>query len=387
MKKFIAVILTLCVMCSMCTAFAEEEITVTVSDAQAKIGETVEVTVSVKNNPGMAAILFSLKFDKSYLLPVSYEANYDLLTEGIIVSNLDEDAENDLETLDYVTGYWVNVSNNTEDGILFTYKFKIKENAPESIDLTCEIGEDNIVNQESEMLSHKIVNGKITVTDAKEDDKKPTPSRPGGTPGVLPGVNDNKDDDNKEDEQKPAEFEEITFTDMTGHWSYNYVKESVGRKIFIGYEDNTFRPDKGLNRQEMAVAVVRMMGLEDEINNAPATSFTDADKIASWAEKHIALLVSKGIFAGYEDGSFGPTDAISREQFCTVLARALEKTAEEKNLEFKDAQKISTWAEKNVKIMYALGIINGYEDNTFRPQNTVTRAEASAMMVKFINLK
>ena len=99
----------------------------------------------------------------------------------------------------------------------------------------------------------------------------------------------------------------------------------------------------------------------------------------------VYLLVSKGIFKGYDDGSFDPNGVITREQLALVLSRSLAKTPENlSEIRFNDVHKISDWSKEAIKVMLTLKIVNGYEDQTFRPQKTVTRAEACTMMYKFL---
>ena len=194
----------------------------------------------------------------------------------------------------------------------------------------------------------------------------------------------NINDGTSESGNTPAETD-VSFTDISSHWAKDYANTMAGRGIFKGYEDGTFRPDIGLSRQEMAVSVVRLLGLEGELGTADIEKFTDDDEIADWAKDYVYLLVSKGIFKGYDDGSFGPRGIITREQLSLVLARALTNPPETlSELKFNDAEKISGWAKDAVATMVTLKIVGGYEDQTFRPQKDVTRAETCTMMYKFL---
>ena len=177
----------------------------------------------------------------------------------------------------------------------------------------------------------------------------------------------------------------VSYSDISKHWAKNSINAMSRKGIFKGYEDGTFRPNVGLSRQEMAVSVVRLLGLEGELGTADIEKFTDDDVIADWAKDYVYLLVSKGIFKGYDDGSFGPTGVITREQLSLVLSRSLENPPETlSEIRFNDVHKISDWAKEAVAVMVTLKIVNGYEDQTFRPQNTVTRAETCTMMYKFL---
>ena len=204
---------------------------------------------------------------------------------------------------------------------------------------------------------------------------------------------DDTDTENDETTQTPEDIENNTenpkteaFFDLADHWSRDYVNAMAEKGIFKGYGDGTFLPDKALTRQEMAVTVVRVLGIEEELTGVSAESFTDNDKIAAWAKDYVYILSSRGIFAGYADGSFGPDDLITREQFALVIARiSSTQLPESFALSFADNAKISAWAADAVREMLYSEIVTGYEDNTFRPNKSLTRAEACTMIYRYIN--
>ena len=236
------------------------------------------------------------------------------------------------------------------------------------------------------------------------------PGDPGytdGPGGYAGGVNDLDEGDEPSDTDKtdaadgensdapktPEDIDNNTedtksevFADVLNHWSKDYVNAMAEKGIFKGYGDGTFLPDKALTRQEMAVTVVRVLGIENGLTGASAGSFADDGKIAAWAKDYVYLLSSRGVFSGYADGSFGPDDLITREQFALVIARISDtKTPESYALSFADNGKISAWAADAVREMSYAGIVTGYEDNTFRPDNSLTRAEACTMIYRYIN--
>ena len=220
-------------------------------------------------------------------------------------------------------------------------------------------------NNKTEQDTPKTQDTEQTQPQGKADENKPSAS-----------------DDTKDADEKQAT---IYFSDIAYHWAKNYIRPMTNKGIFKGYEDGTFRPNIGLTRQEMAVSVVRLLKLEGEMDKVDMEKFTDDSKIASWAKGYVYLLVSKGIFKGYDDGSFDPNGVITREQLALVLSRSLAKTPENlSEIRFNDVHKISDWSKEAIKVMLTLKIVNGYEDQTFRPQKTVTRAEACTMMYKFL---
>lgn len=96
------------------------------------------------------------------------------------------------------------------------------------------------------------------------------------------------------------------------------------------------------------------------------------------------------IVKGYGQGTFGPANGITREQFCTILLRyadyaGIPLSASKSAKTFTDGGSISSWAKDAVVACQMAGIINGYPDGSFRPQNGITRAEVSKMIYMFFN--
>ncbi|MBO4897469.1 MAG: S-layer homology domain-containing protein, partial [Clostridia bacterium] len=176
------------------------------------------------------------------------------------------------------------------------------------------------------------------------------------------------------------------FEDIDGHWAEDEINDAVDRGIFEGYGDGTFRPDLGITRQEIAVAMVRLLGLESEVDSADLSvldKFSDRDEIADWAEKYVALAVEKNIYEGYLEGYFAPERIISREELSTVLTRTAHEPLD-REASFTDiGTTTNEWASPYIAPMAEAGVVNGYPDGTFLGKNQITRAEAAAMISRF----
>lgn len=148
--------------------------------------------------------------------------------------------------------------------------------------------------------------------------------------------------------------------------------ESAPRTGYIsGYPDNTFRPAKSMTRAEAASILARLNKLPVTDTSRPA--FTDAD---GWYNGAVNAVVKAGYMKGYPDRSFKPDQPITRAEFAQLLSSFLsEKSAANP---FTDTA--NSWAKKAINKAYAQNIIKGYEDNTFRPESQITRAESVAMM-------
>src|SRR5690606_4905780 len=123
---------------------------------------------------------------------------------------------------------------------------------------------------------------------------------------------------------------------------------------------------------------------------AGAAPFSDVDEDAPYADA-FQLLKDLKIFEGYGDGTVGPNDNLTREQFAVVVVRALGATNAANNLanfvtHFTDDADISDWARGAVAYASA-SIIQGYPDGSFRPQANVTYAEAYTMLIRALDLE
>jgi hypothetical protein len=111
-----------------------------------------------------------------------------------------------------------------------------------------------------------------------------------------------------------------------------------------------------------------------------------ADTATHWAKDAIATAGAYGIIKGYSDDKFGPNDNITREQMAVMIAKAVNLTIGEQAPVFSDSAKISDWAKDAVAAAAEAEIIKGYPDGSFRPQGPATRAEAVTVIVKALEI-
>ncbi len=107
--------------------------------------------------------------------------------------------------------------------------------------------------------------------------------------------------------------------------------------------------------------------------------FRDTD--AHWARLAISTAVAHGIVSGYDEVRFGPDDLVTREQIAAMIARIAEIPAAQEPTSFTDNDDISVWALESVAAMTEQGIVKGYADGSFKPGKAATRAEAAAMII------
>lgn len=136
-------------------------IAVSIPNIDTNAGEYIDVPVTLSKNSGIAGFNFNINYDTSALTPVSITAG-DILSDGTFTSNLLQDS--DLSHLEYVTAYWNNPSNITDNGTLFTIRFKVNENANGTLPITVTYNDGDICNQEFENVNADITNGAINVS-------------------------------------------------------------------------------------------------------------------------------------------------------------------------------------------------------------------------------
>ena len=140
-----------------------------------------------------------------------------------------------------------------------------------------------------------------------------------------------------------------------------------------GY-DGKINPDGYMTRAEAATIMVNLSGgLEKESINI----FKDVAD-GTWYKNYIAAASEKGYISGFEDGTFKPEEPVTREQFVAMILR-YTKTSTEKGEAFSDVE-INRWSAGFVYTAVKLGIILGYQDGTFKPENPITRAEAARIV-------
>lgn len=115
------------------------------------------------------------------------------------------------------------------------------------------------------------------------------------------------------------------------------------------------------------------------------TGYEWRDIQGHWAESMIKDAMAKGIVNGFDDGLFRPDDSLTRAQFAAMLVRALS-LEEEEALAFADAEQIPDWAKSEISKAVKAGIIQGYEDNSFRAEQAVSRSEIAVMIARAMKL-
>lgn len=176
------------------------------------------------------------------------------------------------------------------------------------------------------------------------------------------------------------------FSDVThDDWFHDTVDWALDNGIFHGYNDTSFAPNDTLTREQAATVMYNYFG---GAAGSPGSGLPDVEG-DEWYTDAVNWAVENGIMTGYSDsGEFGIGDGLSREQFCTVIVKAMGADLSDVDLSvldrFTDADSVSDWAKPAVAWAVQNGLMNGVEnpDGTRSLQGIrdMTRAEMATMM-------
>lgn len=175
------------------------------------------------------------------------------------------------------------------------------------------------------------------------------------------------------------------FKDIKGHWAQKFVNSLFEEGIISGYPDDTIKPNDPITRTEAVVILAKAAKLTP---SSGSLNFKDSDKVAGWAKGYLKSAIDKGIVSGYNDNTFRPSNLVTRKEMAVMLMKAfVYKPLDNVDLSFADKNKIPAWAKGYVAKAKALEVIKGYSDNTFKPDNSITRAEVFTMISNCLDLK
>ncbi|MRN52921.1 ice-binding family protein [Paenibacillus monticola] len=165
--------------------------------------------------------------------------------------------------------------------------------------------------------------------------------------------------------------------DIKGHWAESQISKWIDKGFIKGYEDGSFKPNNTITRAEFMALVNRSFGFSAEA----AISFSDVAP-GNWAYVEVAKAVKAGYITGYENGTIGVSKPISRQEVAVIIARLLGlPTTAGSEASFQDSGLIATWAKGAVDAAATSNILNGYAaDHSFKPTNSITRAEAVVVL-------
>ncbi|TVX88260.1 S-layer homology domain-containing protein [Paenibacillus agilis] len=166
-----------------------------------------------------------------------------------------------------------------------------------------------------------------------------------------------------------------TFKDVESHWAKEKIAEWSSQGVVSGASANEFKPDQQVTRAEWAAIVNRMF----QLNEQKPQAYTDV-ATAAWYADAVNTATTAGYMKGYTDGTFKPNATLTRQEAVASLSRLLKWETNNTALTYKDSADIQSWATSSVSEAVYLGVVKGYEEGTFKPNQSLTRAEAVSML-------
>lgn len=183
----------------------------------------------------------------------------------------------------------------------------------------------------------------------------------------------------------------LEFQDVAKHWGKQDVNDMGSRLVVSGTSSTVFDPQRAIKRSEFTAMIVRALGIVS--HGETAVSFSDVSA-GGWYDLELQVAIEQGLITGYPDGTFGPDNRISRQEAMAIVSRAMKITqlqssrTEEQYLQllksFADSGSVAKWAETDVKLNLATGIILGRDEQHLVPNENITRAEAAAAIRRLL---
>ncbi|WHT48287.1 S-layer homology domain-containing protein [Sporosarcina thermotolerans] len=184
-----------------------------------------------------------------------------------------------------------------------------------------------------------------------------------------------------------------SFTDITAgtSWAEEYVNPLASRMVVNGVTATEYAPTKVITRGEFAAILSRGLGIV--AMDKSANVFADVSTSQAFNKNgEIAAVVEAGIVAGFTDGSFRPYEEITRDQAAIMISRAIDYVGADKVTfdtkkaltAFKDNKEIGAASRKHVERVYQAGLLDGYLDDTFRPNADANRAQMAKIIYNFL---
>ncbi|MFR8067050.1 MAG: leucine-rich repeat protein [Acutalibacter sp.] len=183
--------------------------------------------------------------------------------------------------------------------------------------------------------------------------------------------------------EKISESVDLPFTDLAEDaWYSGAVEYVYAHGLMRGMSETAFAPNTSLTR---AQAVQILYNLEGQPVVSGTATFTDAEH---WAKSPIVWAQQTGVVDGYEDNSFRPENPISRQEFAQIMYnyakyKGYDLTAKGNLDAFPDADKMGAWAEPALAWANGNNLINGHDDGTLDPGGITIRAQAASILMRF----
>ena len=181
----------------------------------------------------------------------------------------------------------------------------------------------------------------------------------------------------------PLPFEDVA----PGAWYESAVRYAYFHNIMEGMSETEFAPATALTRAMAVQILYNLEGQPDLSDESLGYPYEDVDAQA-WYGNAVYWARITGVATGYGDGTFQPTDSITRQEFAQMLYnyakyKGYDLTAEGDLAQFPDSESVADWAETAMRWANGNQLINGHDDGTLEPDGTATRVQAASILMKF----
>ena len=382
MRRKIACILVAALILSVLSmgTLAASTAQVSISSGSVKAGDTVDLTVELTGNPGMAAYMLYIYYDTEAFTvdPAKGISAGSDFAGGILLGNdLTTARKNSDEPVgdsskDGVLALWCNSTgtNTTKNGQILTIHLQAKDTAANGT-YTVSLGHDadNTVNEDGGKVALAVTGGTVTVTGGTAD--KPNEDEESDTTGGA-GV--------------------VDFTDIAGNWAEDYIVQANARELVYGFSGR-YRPNDTMTRAEFVTILYRACGSPKP---AQAASFTDLTQ--DWYRDPVAWAQENQVVNGVGNNRFDPDGSVTREQLVTILFRLSGGQSGMESMftttydgAYTDAGQISAYAKPAVYWSIYHEILCGEQSLTvpaaLAPRAAATRAQIAVMIVRYLDME
>ena len=172
------------------------------------------------------------------------------------------------------------------------------------------------------------------------------------------------------------------YTDIDGHWAQKEITNLSLNGIVSGYDDNSFKPDKNMTRAELTTVINRLLG-----NSIENTKYVPDINAKDWFYSEIRKGIESGVIKGDANGYVRPNDLVTREEAIVMIQRAIVPITSNAIMNnYSDFNEISEWSKRAITTFISENYIKGYEDNTIKPKNYITRAEVVKIIENIVDI-
>lgn len=382
-EKIICWIISAAMMLSVVTttAFAGEKGLFVVSDAEGTAGETVEINVSIENNPGIIAAAMKVYYDTDMLELISVK-DRKMFPDSMFSQSY--------SSYPYYAS-WMDAlatSNNDEDGVLMTLTFKILEDCERgSSEIRLEFNPADVFDWEMEEQEFRTVSGTVTIEGAEQGETTPgTPENDSDTKHEIAGK-DTETEDVPNDESvvlepvNPSDSYLRFFDLAVDGWYRSYVEYMLENGYMNGMREYEFGPNGNVTRAQLVTILYRMEGMPSVVGMS--NPFTDVQN-GTWYSDAVLWAASNGIVNGTAKDTFAPNNNITREQLATILYRYNGKAnaANDYLSQFSDHQAVSAYARDAMNWAVGASILTG-NGGKLMPGASATRVQTTAMLTRY----